>query len=255
MEPFTAHTIATLLASLRLVPIFAFAPPFTMMRIPGVVRLILALALASWLIRGSASEFLQTTQPDLGLLLVAGLGELSLGASNAICLQLTHAAILFVGRTLDVQAGFGLALLIDPVSKAQTPLVGTILTYGSALVFFASDGLGHLIAIWSLSYETVPVGLGTFNPRLGLIAHHFALAMSLALGLIAVPFLALFMVDLTIALMSRTLPQMNVLLIGFQIKALVLITSLPIAIGLSAGKFLHMTRLTLEASARLSLGN
>jgi flagellar biosynthetic protein FliR len=59
--------------------------------------------------------------------------------------------------------------------------------------------------------------------------------------------LSLFVVDLAIAMLSRTVPQMNVLILGFQVKSLMLFLTLPITLGLSATLLARMTRLTLEA--------
>jgi len=59
--------------------------------------------------------------------------------------------------------------------------------------------------------------------------------------------LVLFLLDLTIAFMSRTLPQMNVLLLGFQVKAMATLVLLPIALALSGGVFLRLLRTALAA--------
>ncbi len=54
--------------------------------------------------------------------------------------------------------------------------------------------------------------------------------------------LVLFLLDIAIAFMSRTLPQMNMLLIGFQVKPIAMLVTLPIALGLSTGIALRLLR-------------
>jgi flagellar biosynthetic protein FliR len=63
--------------------------------------------------------------------------------------------------------------------------------------------------------------------------------------------LVLFMIDYAIALVSRTLPQMNVLFLGFQVKALATLVVLPIALAGSAALFLRMFRFALDTMLAL----
>ena len=76
---------------------------------------------------------------------------------------------------------------------------------------------------------------------------HISLSFLLAFGIAAIPMLALFLTDLTIAIMSRTLPQMNVLLLGFQAKTIVLLLFLPVTFSVSAMLFFRLIRATLTA--------
>jgi flagellar biosynthetic protein FliR len=59
------------------------------------------------------------------------------------------------------------------------------------------------------------------------------------------------MIDYAIALVSRTLPQMNVLFLGFQVKALATLVVLPIALAGSAALFLRMFRFALDTMLAL----
>src|SRR5438270_491160 len=73
-----------------------------------------------------------------GALLAAAGSELILGILFAVILQAAFAAIYVAGRTIDLQAGFGLAVLIDPTSNASTPLIGTLLAMLAGMLFFAA---------------------------------------------------------------------------------------------------------------------
>src|SRR6187399_713022 len=93
--------MAALLVSLRLAPCLAFAQPFTLLRVPVTVRVLLAVGLALWLV---------DARPALTVDRLAGrglvslfLGELMVGLSIALALQLAFGAILWAGRVLDVQ--------------------------------------------------------------------------------------------------------------------------------------------------------
>lgn len=246
MEELAWRAEAVALLSLRIAPTLAFTPPFTLMQIPASVRVLLAIALAGWLAAGQPEAVWGAPIPAGGLPAIA-VSELVLGIGLALALQLAFAALLFAGRMLDVQAGFGLAMIADPTTKAQLPLAGTVLAYAAAITFFAIDGPAELLAIWSASLAAVPLGAGAIGAdAITALGSYMSAVFLLAMGAAALVLLVLFLLDLAIAFMSRTLPQMNVLLLGFQVKALAMLVTLPIALALGAGLFLRLVRLALE---------
>lgn len=248
MQPLVPQAVATLLLSLRIVPTLAFAQPFTLIRIPAIVRVGLAIALAAWLVAGNPAATWQAPPPTGGLAALAA-GELLFGTALALALQLAFAALLVAGRTIDIQAGYGLAVLVDPATRAQLPLVGTILAYAAGAIFFATEGPARLLAIWAASLERAPMGsaLAATDPQvlIGYVSGVFLIALGLA-GLLLVVLLVL---DLAIAFMSRTLPQMNVLLLGFQVKTLATMIVLPIALALSGSLFVTLLSAAFDTMA------
>lgn len=86
------------------------------------------------------------------------LSELTIGIGLALALQLAFAALLTVGRAVDLQAGYAFALIADPTNRSQMPLIGTLFAYAAAAIFFTTDGPTELLAILSLSIEKVPLG-------------------------------------------------------------------------------------------------
>ena len=70
-------------------------------------------------------------------------------------------------------------------------------------------------------------------------------------GLGGMVVLALFLTDLVIALLSRTVPQMNVLMLGFQVKSLVLLTVLPLSLGAGGALLMRMVTFSLDQIPRM----
>lgn len=250
MDALTHQIVAVLLVSLRIAPTLAFASPFTLVRIPAVVRVFLAIGLSGWLVAGHPAQSWQADVWSQGIVQTV-LGELFLGIALSLSLHLAFAALLTAGRTIDIQAGFGLAALIDPTTNAQLPLVGTLFAYAAGAIFFATSGPGDLLAIWSASLDRVPLGSAAIGrgmePLLGYISSVFVLAFGLG-GMIT---LVLFLCDVAIAFMSRTLPQMNVMLLGFQVKGMATLAVLPLALGGSGALFARLLRYALETMPRL----
>jgi flagellar biosynthetic protein FliR len=242
----TGWVFSSLLLSLRIAPAFALAPPFSLTRMPMLFRLLFGVGMAACMVAGNPAAA-AIHDISAGPLLAAGARELMLGAVAATALQLMFAALYVAGRTIDIQAGFGLALLIDPASQVQTPLVGTFFAYAAGAVFFALNGHHDLLRIFAASLQAIPLGQGTLPaslaPLTGFVSVIFLTGMGVAGGCI----LSLFLADLAIAALSRTVPQMNVLVLGFQVKTLILLLVLPLALGGSAAALARMTTLTLEA--------
>lgn len=236
---------AGLLVSLRLAPTLAFAQPFTLIRVPVTVRVLMAMGLSLWLVDArpalTVDRLADASLPGL----VAG--ELGIGISIALALQLAFAAILFAGRTLDIQAGFGLASLADPTTQNDQPLIGAILAYAAGAIFFTIGAQYDLLALWVGSLELLPVGYGILRPDLAAVGNFASAVFLVGVGLVGAALLAIFLADIVIAFMSRTLPQMNMLLLGFQVKSIVLLLVLPVSLALSSAAFLRLLRMALAA--------
>lgn len=254
MEQLSAQLTAILLVSLRIVPVFAFAPPFTLLRVPAVIRVVMSIGIATWLVGTWPELTLERITPEANLITLA-LRELMIGGSISLTLQLAFAAILWAGQVLDIQSGFGLAMIADPTTNAQMPLAGTVFAYAGAAVFFATGAPFDLLALWAQGLQTLPVGYTGATPDMVALTTFLSSLFGMALGLVAVVMLVLFLLDMAIAFMSRTLPQMNVLLFGFQVKSMAMLLTLPVAMALSAGIFLRLIRLALTSAPSLLVAN
>jgi flagellar biosynthetic protein FliR len=93
------------------------------------------------------------------------------------------------------------------------------------------------------------LGYDLFQPDIGAIAGVMSTLFLLAVGLVGISMMSIFLTDLTIAFLSRTLPQMNVLLLGFQVKAMVMLVTLPICLTFALGIYLRIIRIAVTEPA------
>ena len=233
--------VATLLQSLRIGPLFLIAPPFSQLRVPMRVRVCLVLAIGV-----SLTALAPSTDVASDRLIAAAGYELLLGMLLAFAFQATFAALSFAGRTLDVQAGYGLATVIDPVTNAQAPLFGTVLTLVAGLLFFASNGHLELIRLLASLQHVLPLGqpLPLSNP-MPIIAL-LSVSSGIALGAVSTVVVTLFLIDLAVAYLSRALPQMNALMLGLQIKTIATLFVVALTCGIAGPVALKLIRLALE---------
>jgi flagellar biosynthetic protein FliR len=214
--------VAILLASIRIGMVLTFAPPFTYLGAPASFRVLLALGL------GACFAAIRPATPLEGGALIAATGaEFFAGLVIVVVLQVAFGALDMAGRTLDIQAGQGFAGLIDPSSRAPAPLSGALYTRLAGLFFFAAGGAAQLLRLLNASFEAIP----TFNLSANALARlgaYTTTAFGLAFTIAATSFVALFLTDVAIALLARTAPQINALILGIQIKSMVLLITLPL---------------------------
>lgn len=242
--------VSCLLLGLRICPVFVFAPPFSLTRMPRLFWVLFGLGLAVCLAGAHPNAAHLSDMSEYGILMAA-FREAGLGTMFVLAFQIVFGALYLAGRTIDLQAGFGFALLIDPTSQAQLPLVGTLFAFTAAAVFFSLGGHIDLLRLLGASLDAVPLGAWSMPLSIVRVAGFASIVFFVAMGTGAATVLTLFLVDMMIALLSRTVPQMNVLVLGFQVKTVVLFLILPLSFGASGILFARLMTLTLETLPRM----
>lgn len=212
--------LAVLLIALRVGAVFALTPLFALGGMPVRVRLLFVLALAVTLASALAVPP-PATVLTLGGLVTAALAELVLGALLAFGLFTAFAAFQLAGRTLDLQMGFGVASLIDPATRTQAPLLGTFLNLLAVAVFFAIDGHHMVLRGLAFSIAHLPPGKPLAIIDAGAVIAQFGGMFVYALALAAPVLIVVLLVDIAMAVMARTMPQVNVFIVSLPLKILV----------------------------------
>jgi flagellar biosynthesis protein FliR len=231
--------------------VFVFAPPFTLTRMPRLFLWLFGLGIALTLV-SAHPETARVADIKLSTLAIGAVREFMLGIVPVLTLQLMFGMLQIVGRTIDIQSGFGLAMLIDPATRGQTPMTGTLFAYLAGISFFAINGHHELLSFFAASLELVPLGSAHTDGGLNALTAYLSTIFLLACGVGAAAILALFIADLSIAMLSRTIPQLNALLLGIQVKAALIFIALPVAIGLSGAVLARMSSVALHTMARLT---
>jgi flagellar biosynthetic protein FliR len=126
--------------------------------------------------------------------------------------------LFIAGQVVDTQMGLGLANVVDPVSEVQIPLIGQFNFLIATLIFLAIGGPYYLIKSLQWSYQTIPLGDLSFPYSFGrglLFLSAKMWAIGLQIGVPAIGTLLLTM--LALGIVAKTVPQMNVFIVGFPI--------------------------------------
>lgn len=211
-----------LLLSLRLGAVFMMTPLLGGAAVPVRVRALLVLGLAmalSWGLPASVGTHMAQVARHPGLLIQAGFTELALGAVLGLGILLAFAVFTVAGHLLDTQIGFGLGRVIDPLSQQSTPLLASAFNQASVVVFFLVNGHHALLRGVFYSLERFPLGQpwplgGAIEP----VLHQAAALFSLAFALAAPVVFCLLLAEMAMGVLSRNLPQINMLILGFPLK-------------------------------------
>lgn len=229
-----AWLLTVLLASLRMAALLMFTPVLGGMNTPPQARLLLLLALTAAMLAAlpaHAAPPALLSMPALGL---AGARELLIGGAMAFGLYCAFGSLAFAGKLLDMQIGYSVGSIFDPVTRSSSPLLGTLLTTLGTVVFYTMDGHHMLVRMVAYSFSKVPPGGDLPWQSLSPFVDQFGAMFVLGLTLAAPVVVALFLVDLGLGIVSRTMPQMNVFLVAIVVKIIVGLLILTVALGAMA---------------------
>lgn len=172
------------------------------------------------------------------LLVLASLvgSEVLVGLVIGLAISLVFQTVEMAASIVSVQAGFGVAAVIDPLSGMQTGMLEQFYRLLVTLLFFAING--HYLMVRSLlhTFEVVPPGHADLSVIAGGQVVPFFTSLFSAAVQIALPaFGALILADVALALVGRSVPQLNVLVAGFPVKIgvglLALSASMPLVVA------------------------
>jgi len=212
-----AWLLAVGLISIRLGVLF-FATPFDAMgRLPTKIRVFATLLLSVFFV--SVSPPLSLVVPASAVELVAmGLQELLVGLVMAFGFYCVFGSIMVAGKLMDFQAGFGAAQILNPATNAANPLYGTVLSLFAVAIFYASNAYQLALRGIAWSIAVSPPGTGLAVLPIGSIVRQFGLTYIYGITLAAPIVGVLLLLDTGVAVMGRTMPQMNVYFLFLPLK-------------------------------------
>jgi len=223
---------AAFLIAIRIAPLFVLAPVFGTADIPVRFRLMLSLSFAALFataIGAGATSDDALALASGGALFAAAIREFAIGLVLAFGVFTAFAAFLFGGRLLDIQIGFGIANVFDPVTRSQGPLLGSALAMLAIVVFFAVDGHHMLLRGFAWSLERLPPGRSWTTLDARAVVEQFGIVFAYGLAVVAPSVILLLLLDVGMAVAARTMPQMNIFIVAMPIKVVVGILTLALS--------------------------
>lgn len=156
---------------------------------------------------------------NLWIIAIEVLKEFTVGISMGYAVFLVFSSLYLAGGIIDLEMGFGIVNVMDPQSNTQVPIMGNFYYILTILLFLTIDGHHMLISTIIKSYDLLPLGEIVFRADIlyGIITsfkHMFILGVKVAIPIVSI----IFLTDIALGIIARTVPQMNVFMVGLPMK-------------------------------------
>ncbi len=237
--------IATILANKNIIIFFllfariggvvAFFPFFSHASIPVTIKTALSFYLVLLFF---PMAHLNVSDFSVGTLVMMVMSEFALGFIAGLALNLIFGALGLAGMQVSMVMGFSMATVMDPTTQTNAPIISQIFTLLAVLVLLSFDG--HHMIIQFLSQSVERIELGSFYPTESMwdylsdgFTHMFVMGFIIAFPIIAISLLS----DVIFGMLMKTMPQFNLLVVGFPIKISLSIMVLAAVLGSMMGIF------------------
>lgn len=211
-----AWIVAFIYPVARILAFASTAPILNNAGLPKRIRLLLGLALALAIAPNLPPMPHIVPNSGAGILLL--IHEILIGSAMGFAIRLIYAGVDMGGQVIGMQMGLGFATAYDPLNTTQTVVIANLMTMITSLLFLSING--HLIYVATLaqSFQALPISLTPLAASgwqtLVLMANKiFAIGLILALPVITV----LLITNLSLGVLNRAAPQLNLFAIGFPI--------------------------------------
>jgi flagellar biosynthetic protein FliR len=233
-----------LLILARISAFFVAAPLYSYRTIPTTHKVGVSVFL-SWFIFLSLDEEAIPIDEVFFLLVMK---EVMVGLIIGIIAFIIVSAIQIAGGFIDFQMGFAIANVIDPQTGTQSPIIGQYF-YVFALLLMLTlnahhlllDGIYYSYQFIPLDQLSIPIGSDKFSLFVSKTFNAmFIIAFQMSIPVVG----SLFLVDVALGIVARTVPQLNIFVVGVPLKIIVaffiLIISMPVFIMLFEQLFTTM---------------
>ena len=192
-------------------------PVFGHVSIPQTLRIWLMVIFAFLVFPSAPVSQMGLPTTGLGLAMII-LSELAIGFAIGFAVIVLFSAFQFAGHLIGLQMGLAIASVVDPMSSGEISVVGEFYYLLALVIFLICDAHHYVIQTLVSSFELIPVGGGSFHGGfaeylIGLTGSIFLLAIKFSAPVIII----LFVINIVLGIVARTVPQMNVFIVGFTL--------------------------------------
>lgn len=226
------------LVAARIGGLLMFQPLLGALAIPVSLRAMLVLALAALLTPLVSLPGAAPATP-LGIALAMGC-EILLGVLIGLVSTACFIGLQMGGLLVAQESGIAFGQVVDPTSEEQETVMGVFYLQVAAVVFLIVGGHRALISACLDTFESIPLLGDNQATLLGgeLLCKALDLSGQIAFRVAAPTLLVLFLVNLALGFVSRTMPQLNILAVGFSLKSLLAFVVMAAALPTAAEAFI-----------------
>jgi len=233
------QAVTFVLVLARVGGIFTVAPVFGNVNVSPYVRIGIAGALAFVFL---PMAHFRATDLDMMTFVLVIAKEVAVGLVMGFLAAMMFAAIQMAGAYVDLQVGFGFANVVDPMMKQHNAVIAQLYNLCATLLFLAVNGHHLMIRGLADSFAVLPLGAMTMAPNATAGVMQLFVVLFMAALKIGAPVVgAIFLTDVALGILARTVPQLNVFVVGLPAKLtvgmLAVFAVLPVAFVVMTGLF------------------
>lgn len=222
------------------------APIYGSQSVPMQIRGLLAVAIALLLFPSTTGTAIEYPDALPSYALLFG-GELVVGLCIGLGITILFGGIQVAGQVIGQLSGMTLADVFDPGFDGNSPIFAQLMFYLSLAVFMLLNGHRLVMAALLDTFVAIPPGQGgaaqsVLDALVTILSQSFLVGLQAA----APAMTALLLATLIMGLLSRTLPQLNILSFGFGLNALLVQAALLFSLGGVAWAFSEQVEPVLE---------
>lgn len=207
---------------LILVRISAFvfvAPFFSIPNVPQRVKAGFSFVFALVLFQVTTVDIQYTTVIEYAALI---LKEALTGLIIGFFTNVSYYILNFAGQLMDMEIGFSMVNELDPVANVQTTITSNLYSYAVMLMLMVTDMHLYIIKAFADAFKVIPVGQAHIESNIYLLMADFVKNYFIIGFRIVLPvFAAMLIINTILAILAKVAPQMNMFVIGFQLKIMI----------------------------------
>ena len=211
-----------ILIFMRIASFLFVSKAFSFKGVPTVVKIAISLGLSL-----PVYAMLPAMDSELGMLQLGlfALKESLIGLALGYITNLFFYAVEIAGNFADFQVGFSMSAVFDPALGFQASYFGKIYYWMALSIFFFTDMHHHVLRALIAGFTVFPIeafSVGDFGVKgiVTLFSQMFEIALNLSAPLV----IAALLTEIVLGVLSRTVPQINVLMLSMPLKILVSMT-------------------------------
>ena len=226
----TLYFLALTLVMIRLGSFFTIVKAFFPKGTPKQLKMFFSLLVSVAIIGGIDYSVLNEITNTFTFIWII-ISEILTGVILGLVTNIAFEIVIMAGSFMDLHIGLSMVNVYDPTSQTNNTLVANVLHYAALVIFFIVDGHHILLKSMIESFKLVSFGQtilqdNTMMYLIEVISNFFVIGLKIAIPIV----LIIILTDLCMGLVSRAVPQINVMILGMPVKFLVGLIA--VAIGL-----------------------
>lgn len=209
-----------LLIFIRVLGLLMMVPIFSNRNVPQMSKVALAI-FTSMIVLSSTSLQAPVSSEDLVGYGLAVIMEFITGYTIGFGAYMVYSILSLAGQFVDMQIGFSMVNVFDPMSQIQLTITGNLYYYILIMITLITNAHHYFLRAFLESFTYIPLGGMVISPGLnesiiGFMNNYFSMALRIASPI----FFVMLITNVILGVLARAVPQLNMFVIGFPIKIL-----------------------------------